>query len=744
MNQIRQCEECGTEFPANAPEGLCPRCLLKQGVAGSVPESLDEKTIVDPKAGSDRLAVASDQLPGSPIANRKLEISNLRVRYFGDYELLEEIARGGMGVVYKARQVSLNRVVAVKMILAGQLASEAEVKRFRTEAEAAANLQHPNIVAIHEIGEHEGQHYFSMDYIAGKNLAELPRERPLTPVRAAEYVQAVAEAIHYAHQHGTFHRDLKPSNVLIDATDRPRITDFGLAKLATSDGGLTQTGAVMGTPNYMPPEQASGRHDEIGPASDVYSLGAILYELLTRQAPFLAETPSATLVKVLEEEPIRPKKLNPHVPADLETICLKCLEKRPERRYPSARVLAEEVGRFLNHEPILARPPGFARKAWSWSLRHPWAITGLASFFSLGLIAFAYGLWQQNRYLVWLQSHPGYVPTPDRLSSGLKQLKILLLLPVLPSIFFLIPLLLPDTIKRRRRRAQPHFHLLLWLWVGCGAASLLAGIYLALKLLEAHVWENYPLRIGQLNLRLWLFCAASAVATGWLHSYSSTTIPHGSFGHLRAWERRFVPVKVASYLYAIVFIVTSLSGVYAIDRTFGDFSSTFLLSWIGIDLVRRAIREHQSSLSIAIDSFGLIPDEVRRIEDMIFAHDKNEAALWYEFYTSAREMTEMRKVNDKSAKASPEATAFIEKLARNLQRKYPEKFQPIPTREEMRKELDDLEKTIAALEANQLDKFSAIKSEEQRQQVLAGSRHVQRLLRARLADKSSEDPNRIG
>jgi serine/threonine protein kinase len=213
------------------------------------------------------------------------------VRYFGDYELLEEIARGGMGVVYKARQVSLNRIVAVKMILAGALASEEDVKRFRAEAEAAANLQHPNIVAIHEVGEHEGQHYFSMDYIDGRSLAGLVREHPLPARQAAEYVQTIAEAVQYAHEQGTLHRDLKPSNIIVDEQDRPHVTDFGLARRIEGDTRLTGTGKVLGTPSYMPPEQAASKRGALGPPADVYALGAILYDLLTGRPPFRAETP---------------------------------------------------------------------------------------------------------------------------------------------------------------------------------------------------------------------------------------------------------------------------------------------------------------------------------------------------------------------------------------------------------------------------------------------------------------------
>jgi serine/threonine protein kinase len=238
------------------------------------------------------------------------------VRYFGDYELLEEVARGGMGVVYKARQVSLNRVVAIKMILAGQLAGEADVRRFRAEAQTAAGLQHPHIVAIHEVGEHQGQHYFSMDFVEGQSLADRIAGGPLPPMQAARYVEVVARAIQYAHERGVLHRDLKASNILLDREDRPRVTDFGLARQITTDKGLTTSGAVLGTPSYMPPDQATGQRDQLGPASDVYSLGAVLYELVTGRPPFRAATPLDTLLQVLEAEPapVEPGPYRPPLP----------------------------------------------------------------------------------------------------------------------------------------------------------------------------------------------------------------------------------------------------------------------------------------------------------------------------------------------------------------------------------------------------------------------------------------------
>jgi hypothetical protein len=280
---------------------------------------------------------------------------------FGDYELLEEIGRGGMGVVYRARQLGLNREVAIKMILRGSLASSVDVERFQAEAEAAARLDHPSIVPVYDVGQHEGRPYFCMKYLPGETLAQRLMQGPLAAREAALLLKQVARAIQVAHEHGILHRDLKPSNILLDDNLQPHVTDFGLAKRQSDRAALTKTGAVLGTPAYMAPEQAAGARGEVGPASDVYSLGCILYHMLTGRPPFQAETPVDTLLMVLEQDPVPPRALHPKVDRDLEMIALRCLQKPADLRYPTAAALADDLEAYLSDEPISARSGRFGQ-----------------------------------------------------------------------------------------------------------------------------------------------------------------------------------------------------------------------------------------------------------------------------------------------------------------------------------------------------------------------------------------------
>jgi len=419
--EANRCPNCGAERPANTREGLCPRCEMLRATTDAAPDPggvdattapaaagsghAPEPTPGDAEATGVHIAAAvpstapvpHDATDGSApdpnlptrTADGHGSMPNLprgaTVRYFGDYEIEKELGRGGMGVVYKARQITLNRPVALKMIKAGVLADDAELRRFQNEAEAIALLDHAGIVPIYEVGEHDSQRFFSMKLVEGGNLAEQLARFKDNPRAAATLLAETAEAVHHAHMRGILHRDLKPANILIDAEGHPHVTDFGMAKRVEADVELTASGAIMGTPAYMSPEQAAGRRGTITTATDVYGLGAILYALLTGNAPFGGESLADTLQAVKERPPEPPRNLNSNVPRDLETICLKCLAKDPRRRYTSAQALADDLRCWLNSRPITARRVGPAERAWLWCKRKP-AIAALAASVMLAVV----------------------------------------------------------------------------------------------------------------------------------------------------------------------------------------------------------------------------------------------------------------------------------------------------------------------------------------------------------------------
>ncbi len=397
---------------------ICPNCAgpLQGTAAGNVTVIVCAKCSqvirIPHDGGAHALAIASTVPAPPPVSQSTLAdapktlplpdeccLSTALVadEQFGDYQILARIAHGGMGVVYKARQISLNRVVALKMILGGQLVTDDQVRRFQIEAEAAAQLDHPGIVPVYEVGQHRGLHYYSMGYVEGTSLSDRLADGPLPPCEAATLMVKAARAVAYAHVHGVVHRDLKPSNILVDSTGQPRVTDFGLAKRVEADSELTRAGGVLGTPSYMPPEQATGRTAEVGVLADVYALGATLYCLLTGRPPFQAAHVAETLRQVIEQDPVSPRLLNATVDRDLETICLKCLEKRPSQRFASATELADDLDRFLRGEPIRARPVSGLERTWKWIRRHPASASLIGTVASAALVVIGLLTWFNAR-----------------------------------------------------------------------------------------------------------------------------------------------------------------------------------------------------------------------------------------------------------------------------------------------------------------------------------------------------------
>ena len=412
-----------------------------------------------------------------------------------------------------------------------------------------------------------------MDFVEGKSLAEIVRNGPLTARTVANYVKQIADAIQYAHQHGTLHRDLKPSNVLIDTDGKVRITDFGLAKRLDRGTDLTVTGSVLGTPAYMSPEQAAGRRGDIGVASDVYSLGAVLYELLTGRPPYHGATPFDTVLQILESDPIPPRSLNPAIPADVATICLKCIERHSQRRYPSAAALANDLDRFLNQQPILARPASSMRKLWGISKRRPWLFTALATTIGMLLLGVAYWLWAENAFLRYKAEHPEYVRKPGIIEKEVRQLfKYGSWVCILGSnclVFF------ASWFRRRRRRHRPVPIAILLAYGTVGVAFILFVIYTCARSIDAAVWEGHTWPGGQF----------------WWVEYLSVCLPY----------------------------VACLAA-----------------AWLGMSMVIQAVREYEISAFGTIDESTLLPEQLETARSLILDKKIVEAVKYCKQVSSSK------------------------------------------------------------------------------------------------------------
>src|SRR5438105_4011653 len=388
---FRICRKCGAKIFSDAPKGLCTACVLETalGISPDAPVAgVDSSAEVSAKADDPGRVDELSRDNAKPTSGVKDAVrAATMLGELGDYELLEEIGRGGQGVVFRARQKSLNRTVALKVISLGQWASKAHLKRFRREAEAAASLDHPCIVPIYEVDERDGSCYFSMKFVEGGQLDEVTRREPMPIRRAVELIAKVARTVHYAHEHGILHRDIKPGNILLDAKGEPHLTDFGLARLVESESSVTHTLDILGTPSYMAPEQAVGNNTAVSHATDVYGIGAVLYQLLTGHPSFAGGATYETIRLLLDTEPRQPRLLNPKIDRDLSTICLKCLEKDPKRRYSSALALAEDLERWLKHEPIQARHTGILGRGRKWVRRNPTTALLITSLVALAAVS---------------------------------------------------------------------------------------------------------------------------------------------------------------------------------------------------------------------------------------------------------------------------------------------------------------------------------------------------------------------
>ena len=419
---VGECTACQSAIERILAEDDPSAPPIEQTKQEERPSYLEKLRESPPSFLSDRSPALTPPAPPRKTGDDNVPPTVIPLPELPGYEILGELGRGGMGVVYKARRLSLNRLAALKMILGGAHAGTQAEARFRAEAEAVARLHHPNIVLIYHVAEHEGRPFLEMEYLEGGSLADRFRGEPMPPQEAATLIVSLSRAVEAAHQAGIIHRDLKPANILLTREGIPKVADFGLAKLLDSGSALTRSDAIMGSPSYMAPEQAEGKAHELGPAVDIHALGVLLYEMLTGRPPFRGATVAETLEQVRSAEPLAPSRLVPRLPRDLETITLKCLEKSPSRRYPSARELAEDLQRYLEGQTILARRASAAERAAKWARRRP-AIAAMILLTCGATVLLIGGGLYYNARLLRVQSRPerGREPRPHGRVPGLAQ-----------------------------------------------------------------------------------------------------------------------------------------------------------------------------------------------------------------------------------------------------------------------------------------------------------------------------------
>lgn len=621
LDMVVEWEERRAAGRAVSAEELCRDCpeLLKE-LKERLAAMCGMDAVLDVPAPSDEAATPT-QLRTEP-ADPSCPARQQSWPVIPQYEILEELGRGGMGVVFKARQVALGRLVTLKTILTHGSIGEEQRLRFLQEAQAMALLQHPNIVQIHEIGQHGDCPFLVMEYVEGESLAQRLGGKPMPARKAAELVAALARAVHSAHQQGIVHRDLKPSNILLSANGTPKICDFGLAKHLANPVAMTQTCQAMGTPSYMAPEQISGARGTQGPSIDVYALGAVLYEALTGRPPFLADNPLDTIQLVMRRQPVPPRQWQPKTPRDLETICLKCLAKEPHRRYRSALELAEDLTRFLEHRPIHARPAGVVERGWRWCRAHPSLAALMAVVAAAIVVVLAVVLADSYRLTQELERtaavHRQVLATQDQLQRALAQALADHLdgdLREVASVPLTIATVLehrPDCDQQQLERALKDL---------LGRKPLIYGLCVAF---ERHAWSN-----DREDFALYVFRRPDGLAVTQL-------LPPSYLPHYRQWDWYRAAQHNRQGAWTEPYVDASPDRTPMVTFAAPIYRNGRFVGVVGADLAMDYLRNLRSSmdrLNLAPRSYGLVVSAGHRI----LAHPEDR----YEFPSPESDLTKI-------------------------------------------------------------------------------------------------------